>query len=218
MQLAYFPSSITVTAVGSNYNQSDVIISGDGTGAEGVAIIEPGQGHGTDPVQELGGFFISLRAVLDGASGDITVANDFRQICLIKNPTFGGSLITADTVQTLKAISYSGNAPSGTFIKDEVITGGTSGAQAFIAYVDTPSGLLYYTQNDKTGYIEFEASETVTSSGGASVGLIGASHNIDPEFDTNSGKMIFLENRDPISRSASQIEDIKLIIEFQELL
>ena len=207
-------TSITVNTIGANYTQTDVVITGDGTGAEAVAIIEPGAGHGTDPVKELGGFFVSLRAVLDGASGDITVANDFRQICLIKNPTFSSSLITADTVQTLKAVSYSGNAPSGTFVKDEVLTGGTSGAQAFIAYVDTPGGLIYYTQNDKTGYEEFDASETVTSTGGATVGLISVSHAIAPSFDDNSGKMIFLENRDPIRRSASQIEDIKLIIEF----
>ena len=30
----------------------------------------------------------------------------------------------------------------------------------------------------------------------------------------NSGQILFLENRAPINRSSSQIEDIKLIIEF----
>jgi hypothetical protein len=34
------------------------------------------------------------------------------------------------------------------------------------------------------------------------------------EVKRNSGQLIFLENRDPINRSSSQIEDIKLIVEF----
>ena len=33
-------------------------------------------------------------------------------------------------------------------------------------------------------------------------------------FNAGSGEMLFLENRDPIQRSTSQIEDVKLIIEF----
>jgi len=33
-------------------------------------------------------------------------------------------------------------------------------------------------------------------------------------FNSGSGEMLFLENRDPIQRSTSQIEDVKLIIEF----
>lgn len=205
--------SVNSNAIGSGYTQADVVISGDGTGAEARANIEPGIGHGTDPVRELGGFFIGLRAVLDGSSGDITVANDFRQISLIKNPT-NGAVITADTVQTMKAVSYSGNSPSGSFLVDEVLTGGTSGAVAFIVDVDESTGKIFYIQNDKTGYGDFQNGEIVTSTGGGSVALHGSTANIDPDFDTNSGEMIFLENRDPISRSASQIEDIKLIIEF----
>jgi hypothetical protein len=33
-------------------------------------------------------------------------------------------------------------------------------------------------------------------------------------FDKTSGEILFVENRDPIQRSNTQIEDIKLIIEF----
>ena len=33
-----------------------------------------------------------------------------------------------------------------------------------------------------------------------------------PEVKHNSGQVVFLENRDPISRSSTQIEDVKLIL------
>jgi hypothetical protein len=37
---------------------------------------------------------------------------------------------------------------------------------------------------------------------------------LDPEVQPFTGEVLFLENRAPINRSASQIEDIKVIIEF----
>ena len=45
--------------------------------------------------------------------------------------------------------------------------------------------------------------------------LIGTgTFNFTSEAHKGSGEMVFLENRAPISRTATQIEDIKLIIEF----
>ena len=37
---------------------------------------------------------------------------------------------------------------------------------------------------------------------------------INPEVDRASGEVLFYENRAPISRTTTQIEDIKLILEF----
>ena len=36
----------------------------------------------------------------------------------------------------------------------------------------------------------------------------------NPEVQRGSGQMVFLENRTPINRTTTQIEDIKIIIEF----
>ena len=84
---------------------------------------------------------------------------------------------------------------------------------------------IHYYQNSKTGYIPFVSGDTITGtlpSGGSAVlnttsGTTWygqATNGYGPEVTMNSGQILFLENRAPINRSSSQIEDIKLIIEF----
>ena len=206
-------TEIVTNGIGSGYTQANVVITNDAgaVGATVRAVLEPGLGHGTDPVNELGGFFVGVKATLDGAVGTITTSNDFRQISLIKNPTSSGSVITDDNRQTLKSLSLSG-AITGNINVDDVITSAGL-VSAYVVEVDSSAGIIYYYQNDKTGYGSFVDGDTLsaTSGGTATVDTAGV---IDRPMDENSGEMIFLENRDPISRSATQIEDIKLIIEF----
>jgi hypothetical protein len=75
---------------------------------------------------------------------------------------------------------------------------------------------LYYYQNKKTGYASFQNSELVVGSNptGGSATTHASAALVAAEMVKGSGQMIFLENRTPINRSASQIEDIKCIIEF----
>ena len=54
----------------------------------------------------------------------------------------------------------------------------------------------------------------VTGASGGSAALKSSSAIVAAEVERNSGELLFLENRDPVNRSATQIEDIKLIIEF----
>ena len=54
--------------------------------------------------------------------------------------------------------------------------------------------------------------ETVTLANGNTVSLTTGYAN--PELQPDSGNIIYLENRKPISRSSDQTEDIKVIIEF----
>ena len=85
--------------------------------------------------------------------------------------------------------------------------------------------ILYYYQNEKTGYANFVSGDTVAGTlpngGSATLNTSDAfgtiANGYGSEVKRNSGQLIFLENRDPINRSSSQIEDIKLIVEFQKL-
>ena len=54
---------------------------------------------------------------------------------------------------------------------------------------------------------------TITGASGGSAAL-ATSHIGAAEAVAGSGQVVFLENRDPISRSTTQIEDIKCIVEF----
>ena len=76
-------------------------------------------------------------------------------------------------------------------INDNVITGATSSA---------------------TGTPDAAADSAVTLAGGNTVTFADGYAN--PELDPDSGDIIYLENRKPISRSSDQIEDIKVIVEF----
>ena len=213
-------TAINITAKGSGYTFANIAITGGGgSNAAANATLAPGLGHGVDPISELGAFFVAINTQLTGAGGagsDLTVGNDFRQISLIKDPTNFGTT-TVSTAATLKAMKYLDFATTGdvqNFTVDDVITGGSSGAKGFVVDIDTVNGYIYYAQNSKTGYTSFSNSETVSGALGGSGALAGSNAVGNPEVDRDSGKMLFLENRTPINRTATQIEDIKLIIEF----
>ena len=204
-------TAITVTDNGGGYENAVVTLSGGGgSNATARPIMSPKGGHGSDPINELGAFFVMTNVSLDGAegSGDFPIDNDYRQIGLIRNP-FNHGTTTVSTGNTLNANkSLSLSSVSGTFAVDALITGATSGAQA---YVDSVSGTtLRYHQDASTGFTPFQASESISAgSASATVSSLG-----NPEIDKHSGQIMYLENRSAISRATAQIEDIKLVIEF----
>jgi len=217
-------TSITVTAKGTNYSVADITISGGGgSDATARAVLSPKRGHGVDPVSELGGFFTSLNVQLDGAdgNGDITVGNDFRQISLIKNPrvynaiSLAGAIASADTLKATDYLDFDSGVTVTDYSVDELLVGQTSGAQAYVVEIDSSNGYIHYHQNDKTGYGNFTDGEDVTGQTSNTTGALESSNAVgNPEVDRMSGDILFLENRDPISRTTTQIEDIKVILEF----
>ncbi len=221
-------TAITLENIGRHYTIADITISGGGgTSATARAVISPLNGHGTDPVSELGAFYIALNAQLVGAGNsdfDLTVGNDFRQIAIIKNPQADGAKVTAGDVSVLSGTTIaSSDLLSGLkvltmnddvtnrYIADDVIST-SSGVKAFVARVNTTNSTILYYQNSKTGYKEFQIGDTVESdnnTGGRTITAIDT-----PDFVKGTGDMIFLENRNPVNRTTSQTEDIKCIIEF----
>ena len=219
-------ASITINDKGTDYNVADIVISGGGGSlATARAVISPPNGHGTDPISELGAFFVAINTQLSGSEGgDLTVGQDFRQISLIKNPQNFGSDVTASatTLRARRALRLNSSASLTGFAVDQVINGSSSGAKAYLVEIDTSNKVLYYYQNSKTGFGNFVSGDTITGTlpnGGSATLNTGdafgtVANGYGPEVKRNSGQLIFLENRDPINRSSSQIEDIKLIVEF----
>jgi hypothetical protein len=219
-------TAINVTNKGTNYTVADIAISGQG-GADATAraVLAPKGGHGVDPRAELGGFFLSLNVQLVGATDvDLTTGNDFRQITLIKEPRlynavpFAGAISSADTLKALNSLDLTASGGSfPAFVVDELIVGQTSTAQAYVVEIDADEGYLYYHQNSKTGYTPFAHDEVIQGQTSQVSGTIESSGNSglrNPEVDRASGQILFLENRDPINRTTTQIEDIKVILEF----
>ena len=149
--------------------------------------------------------------------GDFVVDQDFRRVGIVLNPyNYGTTTIsTASTLNALKSMTFSGTP--GTFLVDENITGGTSGAKGKVVSWDATTKILKYIQTQWTGVTTagdltaFATSEVVTSDSSAT-GTIASLTN--PEIEYASGKGIYVEDRAPISRATDQTENIKLIVEF----
>ena len=208
-------TAISMSNIGSGYNEALVAITGGGgTGAVARAIISPPGGHGANAADELGAFFMMCNVNLDSAegSGDFPIDNDFRQLGLIRNPFNYGTTTkaTASTLQATRSLVYASLA-GGAFAVDQVITGGTSGAQAYITSIDVGTNTVRYHQDESTGYGVFQASETISNASSVTATI---SSLANPEVAKFTGEVLYIENRSAVARANSQIEDIKLVLEF----
>ena len=68
--------------------------------------------------------------------------------------------------------------------------------------------------NAITGQSSSASATPDTSNSNTVNGVEFSSGYANPELQPDSGNIIYIENRKPISRSSDQTEDIKLIVEF----
>jgi hypothetical protein len=238
-------ASASVTTAGTGYTYAyirtaDIIAAtnagGAGSGDNLNVIIPPKGGHGANALKELGAFYVMLNKSLVGIEGtsDIGVANDFRRIGLIKNPTnFGTSTVaSASTRRQIYAAVFS--SVSGTFVADEEINQASTGAVGKVIEYDATNKLLYWYQtrfpdvgtastgmlvafsgaNAITGQTSSAAATPLTSSSTDVNGVSITSGYSNPELAYDSGDILYVEERSPITRASDQTENIKLIIEF----
>ena len=236
-------TAVTVTTAGTGYTFGTVsnaqLISAGATslsGAELDVIISPPGGHGSNAKNELGAFFIMMNSNLEGTeaanSGDFVATNDFREIVLIRDPKSGGSTATGATLRATHAIKITN--PSGTFTADEEITQTNTGAGGKVIQWDSVNGILYYIQArhqdagiDSNGnQVAFSGANVITGANSAVTGTPNVAQNSavvnvefsggysSPEIDHDTGDVVYVENRSPITRAADQTENVKLIIEF----
>ena len=234
-------TAVTVTTPGTGYtfgtiSNAQIVAAGATSlsGAELDVIIEPKGGHGKNAVEELGGFYVMMNTSLEGTesanTGDFTVANDFRKITLIRDPQSGGSAASASTLRATKAIELTG--VSGSYVVDEKITQATTGAVGKVVEYDSTNKLLYYIQTrhndegvDSNGnQTAFSGNNVITGAGGATGTPTSNTKTLNSvsltsgysasEIDADSGDILYIENRAPITRAADQTENIKLVIEF----
>ena len=235
--------SITTAGTGYTFayiTNADIIAAtnagGAGSGANINVIIPPKGGHGSNALKELGAFYVMMNKSLVGVEGtsDIGVGNDFRRIGLVKNPTnFGTSTVaTASTRRQLYAAVFS--SVSGTFTADEEINQASTGAVGKVVEYDATNKLLYWYQTrfpdvgtDANGNLTaFSGANAITGQSSSASATPNTSSSTDvngvsitsgysnPELAYDSGDIIYVEERSPITRASDQTENIKLIIEF----
>ena len=186
---------------------------------------------------------VNVRLTYAEGQGDFPVDNDFRRIGIIKDPLQYGSsnYATANTLSGVYAVRVTGTGlSSSSFGKDnqitQTVTGGTAKGTVVSWKLDdssTTTGVLKYfqspTAHTDSGIVRAFASDAsnAITDGGTSVsvnvstsyastleGVTFASGLANPEIKSNSGELVYIENRRLITRAADQIEDIKLVIEF----
>ena len=235
-------TAVTVTTPGTGYTYGYVrvadIVSAGATGLSGTeldVIIEPKGGHGKNAIKELGGFFVMMNTNFEAGeasnSGDFTTANDFRKVMLMRDINSGGSAATATTLRNTKAVLVT--SPSGNFTVDEEINQATTGAVGKVVEWDSSNNILYYIQTrfndegaDSNGNLTaFSGANTITGqSSSVTATPSTSSTTVDSvvftsgynagEINADTGDIMYVENRSPITRAADQTENVKLIIEF----
>jgi hypothetical protein len=199
---------INVTSPGSGYTTATISISGAGSSATARAVISPKGGHGHNATEELNGKYVMLNTRLDGNEANtFSTSNEFRQVTLLRDPLIYGSSDRQFAAVARQTYRYTLSDVSGTFGVDGTVSDGANTA-TIVEWDATNSNLFTTIPLNQ----EFANGAVLTQSSTGATGTISAINS--PAFEPYTGDVIYVENRVPIGRSADQIEDVKLIIQF----
>lgn len=210
---------INTLDVGSGYTYATVSIGGiGGSGANLIPVISPQNGHGYDPVYELGAGNILISVDLeDDENGTIPVEAvvgadvfDYHQISLIKDPllTSGrrASEINYDVTTKIQVQPLSGGAY---FAMDEMVYQGSVSNPTFKATVARWDPVLRNIHVvNPVGTIALNQFITGQNSGSQST----TNEYVSPGIRQYSGKILYINNTTGIVRSSNQTEQIRLAI------
>ena len=211
--------TVSLSGLGQNYTYANVVINDSiGQNASARAIISPLNGHGADPLYELGAKYVMINSRLDYAegAGDFPTVNDYRRIGIVKAPISNitsnvATELTLDSTYTLHLSNV-----SGTFTIDELIKGDNTIANAFVvsANVIASNAVIRYITPAALhlGVTDFSIGELVRGNSSLAVGTVASITT--PEVNHNTGKFLYVENRNKITRQADQAENIHVVIEF----
>lgn len=200
---------IIMVNVGRGYSYATVTLSnvGDGVGASAVAILSPVGGHGSAARAELGGTAKMFKITLTGDEGGDFPTTSFRQIGIISTPM---SLNLGSKVST--------NNVDGFYAGDSV-QGGTTGATATVMFVNES---IIWLQNVVGNFVIGEALRNLTRNGSSNITTAINNTNIPliastaskSEIVNRSGRLLYMSNREKITRATEQSEDVRIVIPF----
>jgi len=206
-------ANVVIDSVGSEYTYATVTLtSNTGSNASFRAIISPPNGHGSDALRELGGANLMINPRLRGTeTGILSVANEFRQISLIEDPTFFNQSNVASNTVFSQLTSLTVNGSSVEYDEDEIVYQGTSlSTSTFsgrIAEWDSSNSIMRLT--NVTG------NPTTDLLIGANTGAARFVDSVtNPTLKRYSGNLLYIDNIEPIQRAVDQTEDFKIILKF----
>lgn len=211
---------IIVVNPGQNYAWADVTVTANtsyGSGGISRAIMSPPGGHGSSAVYELGGHnaIISIEMAAGDEANNIAYGNEFNQYGLIYSPLYAnGDLAEAVTIDTTDTVKVTGTnvktALEGEFgaIEDALLTTDNGAKANVVRYneIDSSNMVLYLANT----YGDWVNSANLYSESN----LYNLSEYSNSVIQRYTGDVLFVENRNPITRDADQTENIKFVIRF----
>jgi hypothetical protein len=181
------------------------------------AIISPALGHGADPILELGAHFVMLnvKTEYNEGYGDFPAGFTFRQLGLVKNPknVYNTNANTA-TLSGLAGLRLT--SINGSFSNNEFLEGQNTNANAYVVTSNVVSGngyLKYIQSFDLTSnYKKFSIGETVLGKTSGATAVVA--NTIVAEVIKNTGDIIYVENKPPLTRLINQTDNLHLVLEF----
>lgn len=135
----------------------------------------------------------------------VTVTEDWD---IVPDSTSLYGIISTSNVVNQTTILELGTVTNGPFIKDSTVTQASTLATGKVVKYDSttsPKKLFLTSINGN-----FDGSNSV-SSGSVSAVVSGVIH---PKLESNTGNVLYIENRKPITRYPDQVEDIKVIVKY----
>lgn len=188
-----------------------------GSSANVIAVIEPQNGNGFDPYYELGAKSLMVSVNLDGTENStIPTTNasdtfDYRQLALIKNPKSNtGSYLSGSNYNATSIITVVPTASN--FRLDETVYQGTtletSSYSATVVNWDSSNNQIWV--NNQAG--TFSAAQPIR--GTVQTSSVSTLSITESQYESFTGEVLYIENRESILRNPSQTEQIKLILTF----
>jgi len=201
---------------GVNYTSATLSITdvsgGVGTAGAAEVVISPQNGHGYDPVYELGASTLIFDCDFEGNDLSFLNQNDYRQVYLLKNPTDQATNALAVGEKYSMYYRIKTSPGLGNFNEDEVVYQGvTFNSATFTAdvvYFDEVQNYLYV--NNVRGNLGTNQSIKGLSTG--SIRIVNGF--ILPGLKLYSGKVLYISNAQPVSRNEEQTDRVRFLLNF----
>lgn len=220
-------TEVKMGEIGRGYTYADItFVNSAGeenslaTRASARAVISPIKGHGSNPVTELFSTTVGVVVSLDDNDNkDLILDNDFRQIGLIKNVyNFKEDAIWREASGTASyIINVTDSSPYS--IDDIVFTdAGTSTEGKFRVIQIVESTREGVTSGTFDIYLQAIVpnidDDSVITIEGSDSGSLSINSFVSPDISTHYGDIVYIENRQAITRSEDQVETIKALVNF----
>jgi hypothetical protein len=189
-------STISVISPGSGYTQADIEVYSNtlyGSGAIVTPVISPLDGHGFDPISELGARYAGITVKFDTTANEswyYPSSVSFRRVGILKNPKFANA--TVETVN-YTSVDLSVTSPVGTLVVDEYVLQATTNAVGRVISGNSTVVRLYDTRGT---FVQSNTIAGLTSGATANVSSVGSVRFLEGEeirqVNTNASAKISL--------------------------